>query len=404
MAPKQVLESGGKKWGTTGDGSGQGDPASGAFQTIAMQPSLERLDAELGAVGGVARGGADDVYAIGPPAQVFAAIARFEEDLFTRCHLTLQRSKSVVYCPGGELPESALPGFKLAGEKVDNRFLTGLMVYGVPVGSPEYVTYKLKMKAKEIISDAEKAMQVLSQDRQALWSALRLSIQQRFEYLMKLVAPSLCKPVAKELDTALWKILEAACGFKVPKGDGGLLLRLQAVHSLDLKSFQEWVVRQPVRLYGWGLRSLEDLCGPAYIGTLETALPFMAGRESQLCPQLADLWGGKECWGEGEDEKKRWRKVMESGCKEGVELTTEWGVIRLEAMQCAKYLQEEVPEVFKAIAVGVGEGSVSGATRTKVVEAAGDCCSCPSNKAGFPCSEARFCKNGLDDNVIQVCL
>ena len=246
------------------------------------------------------------------------------------------------------------------------------MVYGVPVGSPEYVTYKLKEKAKEIISDAEKARQVLSQDRQALWSALRLSIQQRFEYLMKLVAPSLCKPVAKELDAALWKVLEAACGFQVPRGEGGLVLRLQAVHSLSSRSFQEWVVRQPVRLYGWGLRSLEDLCGPAYIGTLETALPFMAGRGIQLCPQLAEVWGGPECWGDEEDEKRRWRRVLESGCREGVELRQEWGWLRLEAMQCSGYLREEVPEVFQVIDQGVGEGSVSGATRTRVVEARED--------------------------------
>ena len=146
-------------------------------------------------------------------------------------------------------------------------------------------------------------------------------------------------------------------------------MRLQSVSTLSTKSFQEWVVRQPVRLYGWGLRSLEDLCGPAYIGTLETALPFMAGRGIQLCPQLAEVWGGPECWGEEEDEKRRWRRVLESGSREGEELRREWGRIRLEAIQCSRYLTEEVPEVFRAIDEGVGDGSVSGATRTRVVEA-----------------------------------
>lgn len=47
------------------------------------------------------------------------------------------------------------------------------MVYGVPVGSKEYVTYKLKEKAKKIVSNAEKTREVLALDRQALWASLR---------------------------------------------------------------------------------------------------------------------------------------------------------------------------------------------------------------------------------------
>ena len=61
-------------------------------------------------------------------------------------------------------------------------------------------------------------------------------------------------------------------------------------------SYQEWLVRLPVKLYGWGLRSLKDTCGPAYLGAMETAIPFMAAR-SKICPQLSQVWGGEECWG-----------------------------------------------------------------------------------------------------------
>ena len=62
-------------------------------------------------------------------------------------------------------------------------------------------------------------------------------------------------------------------------------------------SFQQCVVRQPVRLGGFGLRSQRDTVGPAFIGALEQAVPFFCG-ENGICPQLADSLGGEECFGE----------------------------------------------------------------------------------------------------------
>ena len=99
------------------------------------------------------------------------------------------------------------------------------------------------------------------------------------------MAPSLTEPVARELDAALWGILETACGLKLPRGaeQGGLCLRVPAMLGLNGRSFQEWSVRLPVQLHGWGFRSMEENCGPAFLGTLETAIPFMTGRDG-VCP------------------------------------------------------------------------------------------------------------------------
>ena len=44
------------------------------------------------------------------------------------------------------------------------------------------------------------------------------------------------------------------------------------VEGRSNRSFQDWVVRQPVRLGGFGFRSLLDTVGPAFIGALEQAL------------------------------------------------------------------------------------------------------------------------------------
>ena len=122
----------------------------------------------------------------------------------------------------------------------------------------------------------------------------------RFQYLLQLVPPSLTIPVAAELDTSMWQLLEVTLGFTVPrKGEEeGLTLQVPEIPAWHGLKYQEAVVCLPVRLYGWGLRSLEQTCGPAYLGGLETAVPHMAGQGS-ICPHLAQIWGGPECWGEG---------------------------------------------------------------------------------------------------------
>ena len=123
-------------------------------------------------------------------------------------------------------------------------------------------------------------------------------------------------------------------------------------------TFQEWAVRLPARLCGWGFRSLKDSCGPAYIGALETALPYMAGI-GKICPQLQELWGDEEYWGAGTDQEQRWRRVIESDCSAGKELLRSWGRIRLEASNTATWLGEEIPKILASRASEVGEGSVS---------------------------------------------
>ena len=321
----------------------------------------------------MARAGADDVFSVGPVEIVLPAVQRFAAEIKQRCDLELQWSKTVLYSRTGGLPDGAPPGLKLAGETgEDGIFHPGLKVYGVPVGSPEYVTMQLKKKAKEIMQDAQKAREVLAPNRQGLWASLRLSISQRFHYLLGLVPPSLTQPVAEELDTALWKLFEDTVGFSVPrKGgpvQGGLILQVPEVPALDGTTYQECLVRAPVCQYGWGFRSLKDTCGPAYLGTLETAIPYMAGL-GNICPQLAEVWGGRECWGAGADKEKRWRAVLQSGCSEGVELACTWRKLKLEASTASHFLSQDLPLLFETSEEGVGGDSTSGETRSRLVKA-----------------------------------
>ena len=176
--------------------------------------------------------------------------------------------------------------------------------------------------------------------------------------------------MAAELDEELWRLLEAATGFPIPRGeeDGGLSLRVPAIPALDRKSYQEWVVRLPVRLYGWGVRSLADSCGPAYLGCLETSIPYMAG-VGEICPPLAQLWGGEECWGEEADATQRWRVLLTSGCRDGEEVRRVWSSVQGEARASADFLGEEMPSPLSSTVEGIGDGSTTGETRAKVVPA-----------------------------------
>ena len=140
------------------------------------------------------------------------------------------------------------------------------------------------------------------------------------------------------------------------------------VGQLVGRSYQEWVVRLPVRFHGWGFRSLSDTCGPAYLGALETALPFMAARD-MLCPDREEQWGGEECWGEDASPDTRWRVVLASGCQEGIELGRVWNRMENKASEGARWLGEELEEVFTTRVMGVGGSSVTGDTRGVLVEA-----------------------------------
>ena len=87
LAPEPALESGGRVWGDSNTGMGQGDPSSGAFQATGQHPSLLKLEQACRAGGGLAVAGADDTYAIGPPEVVLPAVQRYSKDIWARANL-----------------------------------------------------------------------------------------------------------------------------------------------------------------------------------------------------------------------------------------------------------------------------------------------------------------------------
>ena len=165
----------------------------------------------------MARAGADDVTAVGPADLVLPAVEEFARQVEEHCLLHWEKTKSEVFTWDGDLPPDTPAGLTLAGEEVNGDFEHGFLLYGVPVGSDAYCSFKLMEVAKMIKEDGQKTANLLSSDRQALWSALRCSIVHRFDYWLQLSYPSVVAPVARWLDEELWKILETSFGFHIPK-------------------------------------------------------------------------------------------------------------------------------------------------------------------------------------------
>ena len=362
LAPHSGLEGGGRKWGESGEGFTQGDPESAVWFCIPMQPYVKKMDAVLATGGGIARFGMDDGYGVGPPELVFRALEEFERDVQENCGLELQRTKCEVFNWQGVLPDGTLPGLTLAGAEVAGRFEPGMVVYGVPVGTNSYVQSMMDIKVEEVARKAAKACEVLAEERQALWTTLRLSIQQQLDYWLMLVHPSQMERAAVRMDEIIWDVLEKVIGAHIPRGEEGLGYESSLnipCENLRGHSFQSWVAFMPIRLGGLGLRSQVDLAPIAYIGAIEQTVPYYGG-EKGVCQPLAHMMG--------EDLQTRWQPLLQSGLPTGREVAKAWNKLQQENSDCSQYLREEASGQLTFPVEGMGDGSVDGSTRAKVVE------------------------------------
>ena len=143
LAPKAGLESRGRIWGEACDGGSQGDPEAGPQFNVAWQKDVRVLDYRVSVSQGMARFGNDDGYVVGPPGVVFPAVQAFADNVQANHGLRLQPSKCEIFSWSGEMPPEAPREMIPGGVRVNDRFFPGILVYGIPVGSDEYVRHML---------------------------------------------------------------------------------------------------------------------------------------------------------------------------------------------------------------------------------------------------------------------
>ena len=359
------LESGGRLWGWAGEGQSQGDPEASACFSVAWHLEVRELNEILAAHTGFARFGNDDGYLVGPPDILFPALERFAVKVREKCLLHLQVTKTEVFAWSGDLPPEAPHDMARAGVKVGDVWHPGFLCYGIPVGTRQYCQHMLMEKVNEVRGEVDRVKQVLGEDdSQAIWSILKCSLAQKLDWHLSLSYPTDIREAAIELDSILWDLLQHCTRLYIPKTEEGLgvecVVNLPGVNSLQGRSFQKWLIHQPVKLGGLGLRSQLETSAAAFIGGVEMSLPHFTGEEG-ICVQLEEVVGRVE-------GGNRWETFLTAGSRTAQEFQQAWDSIRLEAQTCSNYLGKELEGVLAVVAVKAGQDNTDGTTRRSVVQ------------------------------------
>ena len=121
------------------------------------------------------------------------------------------------------------------------------------------------------------------------------------------------------------------------------------------KSFQELFGRTPIKLRGFGLRSLVHTSPLAFIGGIERSVSAFGGEEG-LCRRLEHLVGGDG------GEAQWWRHLLDSNTRTGHEFRECWDLLQREANECCNYLGRELEGTIAIgpdIAIELREGDSS---------------------------------------------
>ena len=149
------------------------------------------------------------------------------------------------------------------------------------------------MKVNQLATDAEKCVKLLQDAKQALWAVLRSSLAQQLDYWLQLCYPTDVKYAAERMDRILWQVLQVVAGSVIPRRECGAAWSCIVDVPMELagerdRTFQEWAVRQPLKLGGLGLRSQLDTIPQAFVGALEQTRSSFGG-EHGITPQLGHL-------------------------------------------------------------------------------------------------------------------
>ena len=142
---------------------------------------------------------------------------------------------------------------------VDGHFQPGFMCYGIPIGTPGYVKHQLSLKVQEVAREVQEIVKVLEGEGQAMWTIARSSTATKLDYQLSLRYPSDIREAAIDMDNLLSSMLNSAAGLNVPmvnEGRGVEHCPDPGISRLAGKSYQNWMIRTPVRLGGMGLRSV----------------------------------------------------------------------------------------------------------------------------------------------------
>ena len=212
----------------------QGDPLSTYLFSIVFQPVLEAATQVLPTVAFV-----DDATLVGRADALRQAFPAFVAGCKSDGR-NLEAAPQKCAITGGN-PHAAAA---LAAELGVQHAPDGIVCYGTPIGSEEFVSSTIEKRADVIVAEVERLMQ-LPLDSQTQWSLLRGSLSKRLDHLKRTVPWQRLAATVRRVEAAIQKA--AAAIFELPPDpDGVAACRPDLLEQLTL----------PLRHGGFGLHAM----------------------------------------------------------------------------------------------------------------------------------------------------
>ena len=134
-------------------------------------------------------------------------------------------------------------------------------------------------------------IKVLKGEGQAIWTISRSSTAMKLYYCLSLCYPYDMNEAKKEIDHLLLSMVQKAFKITIPMNeeDETVCPKPGVNRLLRKSSYQNWMLRSPLRLGGMGLRSIVETSLVAFIGGVEQSVQHFMG-EDGLCKQLEQVF------------------------------------------------------------------------------------------------------------------
>ena len=311
------------------DGGQQGSFEGGAGYSLASVPAARKLRRVLRAGGGDFTMGADDSVGHAPADVLWPALEQYREEKSRTTGAVFNAAKCRCFSPGGQYGERPT-AFQIEGEEEGG----GLEVWGCATGSDGFVTAYVERKGercRSLISTITRRLATVDPD--CLMQVVRLSLSHVLDWVVQNHPPRLTMAEARRFDGAIAAAVAAAGGVDVldPLAAYSSQVGLQATDLVARRA------RQPIRLGGLGIRSVEDVARPAYVGVMNMTLPFFLdwqGGDGAVVPGFYNTPMMSEVLGDGSfdvgGEDQRLAVFLQSGLPMAADVEEAWQVLQGE--------------------------------------------------------------------------
>jgi len=326
------------------EGGQQGDAAFPMTYCVATLPRLMDVKRQLAPCGGLVFAYFDDVYIHAPASDAFTAKAAYERAIAADGEKP-RAEKAKVWAPGVPvedfIEQAGAAGLEVSWEEgpegkcaIEGAALIeddGMIVVGVPVGSPGYVR---RTAAESVATDAEEigiVRDALSHATQLLYGGLRFCLAPKADHLARTLYPSdsTVPGVLPAFDEAIEDCARVALG-----ASGDLVFG----HVSGLPKLRG---RLPSRLGGLGLRRRVDVAPAAFCGFVLATCATLA----KCAPAVSDrLYGAGFA---SDHERGRFRALLSGPSRLGGEFKGAWNLMRAEVKRDSGLPEDASPKLRK---------------------------------------------------------